>query len=158
MGTSYPHLVSRTKHTILLAEDEPASELLTLKVLETGEFPVDVHVTRNGGETWDFLKDAAKPRPDLVLLDLCMPVMDGMEVLRRVRSHECLRLLPVVVLSSANLPLTIREAYLAGANAFVAKGQSLAQLREDLAATLRFWLKACVRPSAAPVAEESGTV
>ncbi len=158
MHTSYPHLVSRTKHTILLAEDEPASELLTLKVLQTGEFPVDVHVTRDGRATWEFLKDASNPRPDLVLLDLCMPVMDGMEVLRRVRSDEGLRLLPVVVLSSANLPLTIRDAYLAGANAFVAKGQSLAQLREDLAATLRFWLKACVRPTPAPVAEEFGAL
>lgn len=113
---------------ILLVEDNPDDELLTLDALEANHVGNNVVVARNGVEALDYLfgtgsyagRDPAD-LPAVMLLDLKLPKIDGLEVLRRVRADEHTRLLPVVILTSSNEEEDRLEGYGLGANSYVRK-------------------------------------
>lgn len=113
---------------ILLVEDNPDDETLTLHALETNKIGNPVIVARNGAEALDYLfgtgvyagRDACII-PAVVLLDLKLPKIDGLEVLRRIRADERTRLLPVVVLTSSNEDEDRLKGYALGANSYVRK-------------------------------------
>ncbi len=113
---------------ILLVEDNPDDELLTLEALEANRIGNKVIVARNGVEALDYLfgEGAHAGRvlmdtPAVVLLDLKLPKIDGLEVLRRIHANEHIQLLPVVILTSSNEEEDRIKGYSLGANSYVRK-------------------------------------
>ena len=114
--------------TILLVEDNPDDEALTLHALENNKIGNKVYVARNGVEALDYVfctgshagRDA-EDLPAVVLLDLKLPKIDGLEVLRRIRADDRTRLLPVVLLTSSNEEEDRLKGYSLGANSYVRK-------------------------------------
>ncbi|MEW5789166.1 MAG: response regulator [Pseudomonadota bacterium] len=112
-----------TEKRILLVEDNPDDEALTLHALESNKIGNAVHVARNGVEALDYLFGPAAPAelPTVVLLDIKLPKIDGLEVLRRIRAEERTRLLPVVLLTSSDEEEDRLRGYALGANSYVRK-------------------------------------
>ena len=111
---------------ILLVEDNPDDVELTLLAFEEHNLTNEIIVARDGEEALDILfqrpKDiAGQQRPDLILLDLNLPKVDGLEVLRQVRSHPETQLIPVVVLTSSREENNIAESYRRGVNSYLRK-------------------------------------
>lgn len=111
---------------ILLAEDEPADAHLVKTALTECDTPAQLHHVRDGQEVLDFLhrqgaRFAAAPRPDLILLDLNMPRMDGRECLAALRQDRVLRAIPVVILSTSAAERDVLNAYTLGAAGFITK-------------------------------------
>ncbi|WP_332674931.1 response regulator [Aromatoleum sp.] len=116
------------EHSILLVEDNPDDEALTLRAFAKNKIRNPVVVARDGVEAIEYLlgtgAQAGRDKsmmPALVLLDLKLPRMDGLEVLRRVRADEYTALLPVVVLTTSRETQDIQEAYRLGANSYIRK-------------------------------------
>ncbi len=112
---------------VLLAEDNSRDAELTLEALSESRFANKVDVVRDGADAWDYLarrgKHADRPagNPAVVLLDLKMPKMDGLEVLRRMRADPALKVVPVVMLTSSREERDVVESYQLGVNAYVVK-------------------------------------
>jgi len=112
---------------ILLVEDDPKDIELTLAALAENKLANEVAVARDGVEALDYLyrrgSFAQRPtgNPVVILLDLKMPRMDGLQVLRQIKADEHMRLIPVVVLTSSHESLDLEECYRLGVNAYVVK-------------------------------------
>lgn len=111
---------------ILLIEDDPADARLAQIALRDAKVVSTVHHVRDGVEALEFLRRkppefANAPRPDLVLLDLNMPRMDGRQVLQSIKSDPDLKTIPVVVLTTSDVDRDIAASYSLGANSFVTK-------------------------------------
>lgn len=122
---------------ILLVEDNPDDEALTLRALKKNNITNEVIVVRDGAEALDFLfctgayahRDPTN-MPALVLLDLRLPKVDGVEVLRRIRTDERTSLLPVIILTSSNADRDMVDSFRYGANAYIPKPVDLKQFME----------------------------
>jgi two-component system response regulator len=133
--------------TILLVEDNPDDELLTLRALKKNNIGNNVMVVRDGVEALDFLfctgayigRDPHN-LPQLVLLDIKLPKVDGLEVLRRIRADERTRLLPVVILTSSKEQQDLIEGYEGGANSYVRKPVEFTQFAEAIRELGLYWL------------------
>lgn len=138
---------------ILVAEDDLGDRVLLEHAIRAAGFAADVRFTANGEEFLAYLRREPPweqaTRPDLILLDLNMPRMDGREVLRRIKNDRELRAVPVVVLTNSQDPEDVAAAYDAGANTYVQKPPSLEELTGIVKALLEFWFKVCVLPSKA---------
>ncbi len=135
------------RKTVLLVEDNPDDEALTLRSLNRNSVVNDVIVTRDGAEALDYLFCTGKyagrdqsGQPELILLDLKLPKIDGLEVLRRIRSDERTRLLPVVVLSSSDEEPDMMQSYLLGANSYVRKPVEFGRFAEAVRQLELYWL------------------
>jgi CheY-like chemotaxis protein len=110
---------------ILLVEDDEGDVLLTTEALEASKITNNMHVARNGEEALKFLRRqdgfAEAPRPDIVLLDLNLPRVDGREVLAQVKSDDELRRIPIIVLTTSEAEEDIVRSYDLHANAYVTK-------------------------------------
>ena len=133
---------------ILLVEDDPNDELLTLRALRLNKINHEAVVVRDGIEALDFLfcKNKYADRdsdelPKLVLLDIKLPKMDGLEVLRRLRANPRTRLLPIVILSSSKEEHDLKEAYRNGANSFMRKPVDYNQFTEYIRLLGLYWLQ-----------------
>jgi len=132
---------------ILLVEDNPDDEALTLRALKKNNISNDVHVARDGVEALDFLfsrDDHADRNPDhqpqLILLDLKLPRLDGLEVLKEIRSNPVTRLLPVVILTTSNEERDVVGCYELGANSFIRKPVDFNQFIEAVRQLGLYWL------------------
>ncbi len=129
---------------ILLVEDNPKDEALTLRALRKHNLQAVVVVMRDGVQALDYLLppggDAAEPLPQLVLLDLKLPKVDGLEVLRRLRDHERTRMLPVVILTSSAEERDILEGYRLGTNSYVRKPVDFDEFTEAVRHLGLYWL------------------
>jgi CheY-like chemotaxis protein len=120
------NMTELSKH-ILLVEDNDNDAELTLAMLEKGDVPVSVDVVRDGEEALDYLHrrgayvDRPAGDPVVVLLDLKMPKVTGVEVLREVKADEKLKCIPVVMLTSSRETQDLQECYRLGANGYVVK-------------------------------------
>lgn len=129
---------------ILLAEDDPRDAQLTTRALAESKAG-DVVIARDGAEALDFLygrgpaSHSAHSRPCVVLLDLKMPKIDGLEVLRTIKNDPELRTIPVVMLTSSRQEQDLAESYQLGANAYVVKPVSFAEFRTALKEVGSFW-------------------
>ena len=133
--------------SILLVEDNPTDEKLTIRAFRKANLANEIAIVRDGAEALDYLfgtgahagRDATV-LPTVVLLDLGLPRIDGLEVLRRIRADERTRLLPVVILTSSKEEVDVVRGYSLGANAYVRKPVDFVEFA-DAARTLGlFWL------------------
>jgi two-component system response regulator len=133
--------------TILLVEDNPDDVELALRAFAQTQVASDIVVARDGAAALDYLfgtgeyagRDAST-LPQLVLLDLQLPRVDGLEVLRRIRSDTRTRLLPVVVLTSSTESRDLVGSYGLGANSYVQKPIDFAQFLDAARQLSRYWL------------------
>jgi two-component system, response regulator len=132
-----------TDRTILLVEDNPDDEALTLRAFKKSDIRNEVVVLRDGAEALAYLfpgNGATVPRPALILLDLNLPKVGGLEVLRRMRADERTQMIPVVVLTSSKLDEDILDSYRNGANAYVRKPVNFSDFAEAVRTLGVFWL------------------
>lgn len=132
---------------ILMVEDNPDDEELTLRALKKNNIGNKVSVVRDGAEALDFLfctgsYSQRDPRevPQVILLDLKLPKVDGLEVLRRIRADERTSLLPVVILTSSKEEQDMLEGYKLGANSYVRKPVDFNQFVEAVRQLGLYWL------------------
>jgi two-component system response regulator len=132
---------------ILLVEDNPDDAELTLRALKKSNIANDVAVVKDGAEALEYLfctgryegRKGCDP-PALILLDLKLPKIDGLEVLRRMRANEKTKLLPVVILTSSKEEGDLVNGYSLGANAYVRKPVNFIQFSEAVKQLGLFWL------------------
>ena len=138
---------------ILLVEDNPDDEALTLRAIRKNNIKNEIVVTRDGVEALDFLfgtgvHTGRDPNivPDVILLDLKLPRIDGLEVLRRIREDQRTRLLPVVVLTTSVEEQDRLKSYDLGANSYVRKPVDFQQFIEAVGQLGLYWLLLNERP------------
>jgi CheY-like chemotaxis protein len=142
--------------TILLAEDNPNDVELTLNALRSNRLANDVVVAHDGAEALDYLyargQYAGRPpgRPALILLDLKMPKVDGLEVLRLVKADPALRTIPVVILTSSREEQDLVQSYDIGVNAYVVKPVDFVAFIEAVKTLGAFWAIVNEPPPAQP--------
>jgi two-component system response regulator len=132
---------------ILLVEDNPDDEALTLRALKKNNIKNEVVVARDGAEALEFLFGTGKYAgrnadviPQVVLLDLKLPKVEGLEVLRQVRADKRTKLLPVVILTSSNEEQDRIQGYGLGANSYVRKPVDFSQFLEAARQLGLYWL------------------
>jgi chemotaxis family two-component system response regulator Rcp1 len=131
---------------ILLVEDNPGDVRLTVEALKEGKVLNRMSVAQDGVEALAFLRRAPAgryahaPRPDLILLDLNLPRMDGREVLNEIKQDANLRCIPVVILTTSQAEQDILESYELHANCYVTKPADLAQFMRVIQSIEDFWL------------------
>ena len=132
---------------ILLVEDNPDDEALTLRALRKNNIGNDVVIVRDGAEALDYLFGTGaysgrdlRSLPAVTLLDLKLPKVDGLEVLRRVRSDERTELIPVVILTSSIEEQDLVRSYKLGANSYIRKPVDFSQFAEAVRQLGLYWL------------------
>jgi two-component system response regulator len=133
--------------TILLVEDNPDDELLTRRALKKSNVCNEVVVARDGAEALDYLFATGTHEgwgsvamPQVILLDLNLPKVDGLEVLRRIRSDERTRQLPTIILTSSEDQQDLVEGYGLGGNGYIRKPLDLAQFRAAVGQLGLYWV------------------
>jgi CheY-like chemotaxis protein len=135
------------KKIILLVEDNPDDELLTLEALKDNKIKNEVIVAHDGEEAIDFLFAHGKYTernsnilPQVVLLDLKLPKVDGLEVLQQIRNHEKTKFLPVVVLTSSKEETDLIKSYQLGANSYIRKPVDFEQFSQAIKYLGLYWI------------------
>lgn len=135
------------KKIILLVEDNPDDELLAIRALKKNNILNEVVIARDGAEALDYLFGTGTYEgrdinimPQVILLDLKLPKIDGLEVLRRLRGNERTKLLPVVVLTSSREERDLSESYRIGANSYIRKPVDFTQFTEAIKQLGLYWL------------------
>lgn len=135
---------------ILLVEDNPGDVRLTIEALRDGKVRNNLSVVGDGVEALRFLgnegKYASAPRPDLILLDLNLPRMDGRELLGRIKSDDRYKTIPVVILTTSKADQDILQSYALHANCYVTKPVDLDQFISVVRSIEDFWLSIVTIP------------
>lgn len=132
---------------ILLVEDSAIDEELTLRALRRANIPNQVVVTRDGAEALDYLfatgahADRGAQLPQLVLLDLNLPKLGGLDVLRRIRTDARTKLLPVVILTSSGEDKDLLAGYRGGANSYIVKPVDYTRFADAVKQVGLYWLQ-----------------
>jgi len=139
------------KHIILSVEDSEADFLLIKKALEKIEdLNLKVINVNNGKDAIDFLnkknKYSSSPAPDMIILDLNIPVIQGLEVLKTIKKHKKYKSIPVVIYSTSKNISDIQESYENHANSYINKGFDLSKSFKDIDIMGKYWLKTVVIP------------
>ena len=125
---------------ILLVEDDPDHELLTIRALKKSNIANDVRVARDGAEAIELLFGEAPIKPQVILLDLKLPKVEGLEVLRRIRESAETRMLPVVVLTSSDEERDLVRSYQIGVNSYIRKPVNFTDFAEATRQLGMYWL------------------
>jgi two-component system, chemotaxis family, response regulator Rcp1 len=140
---------------ILLVEDQPADVRLTQEVLAEGKVANDLHVVGDGEQALAFIRGegeyAERPRPDVILLDLNLPRMDGREVLAEIKRDPELRPIPVIILTTSAAERDVLESYKHAANAYITKPVDLDEFVSAVRSIEEFWLTLVRLPKHEPV-------
>lgn len=132
---------------ILLVEDNPNDEELTLRALKKNNIANNVHVVRDGAEALDFIFASGiyaarrvESRPKVILLDLKLPKVDGLEVLRRIKSDDRTRMTPVVVLTSSKEERDVVDSYKLGVSSYIVKPVDFDKFIQAVSQLGLYWL------------------
>jgi two-component system response regulator len=135
-----------TDQTILLVEDNPGDEALTLRALRKNNILNTVVVARDGADALDYLfatgahSERGGELPHIVLLDLNLPKIGGLDVLRKIRSVDATKLLPVIILTSSKEERDVASGYDLGANSYIVKPVDFTQFSEAVRQLGLYWL------------------
>jgi two-component system, response regulator len=139
--------MKNVKRVILLVEDNPDDEELTILALKKHHVANEILVVRDGQEALDYIYGkgayadrALNPLPQLILLDLKLPKVEGLEVLKRIRANAPTRLTPVVVLTSSGEEEDIIKGYSSGANSYVCKPVDFSKFADAVSQLSLYWL------------------
>ncbi len=135
---------------ILLAEDDDGDALITRRAIKRSAFPVEIVVVGDGQEALDFLQAPQNPLPDLLLLDIHLPKVSGLEVLRAVKTDPGLRAIPCLILTASARQEDVNIAYTYGANGFLCKPLRFADFVELLRSMSRYWSSVARLPGRDP--------
>ncbi|WP_309569584.1 response regulator [Deinococcus sp.] len=139
---------------ILLVEDNPADVMLTREAFEEADFPHHLHHARDGVDALMFLrregKHAGAVRPDVILMDLNMPRMSGLEVLDILKVDDTLRSIPVIVLTTSRAETDIWRSYDLHANAYIPKPVSIGEFVDVVRILGNFWFQKAALPPRRP--------
>lgn len=139
---------------VLLAEDSPTDALLCRAALKEAGVECQIHQVENGRQVMAFLRREADypdaPRPDLLLLDLNLPVMDGREVLGQMKGDPTLVRIPVIVLTTSQADEDIQAAYGLHANGYITKPLEFEAYTSAMRALAAFWFEVATLPSEHP--------
>jgi CheY-like chemotaxis protein len=145
----YGRLSPEADARILVVEDDPDDVRLIMRLLGQSPISLNIAAVENGRRALDFLEEIGRledPRtPDLIILDINMPVMDGTHFLSLLRRHPVFRSLPVVALTTSTDVETVRRAYDFGANAVINKVDSLDGMSQIVNTIVDFWFKVARR-------------
>lgn len=125
---------------ILLVEDNRDDEELTIRALKKHNIANEIRIARDGAEALDILLAEDGPFPQLIVLDLNLPKVSGLDVLRRIRGSERSKLLPVVVMTSSQEDEDVVQSYSLGANGYVRKPIDFIQFSEAVRVLGLYWL------------------
>ncbi|WP_157849280.1 response regulator [Flavobacterium sp. Root420] len=132
---------------IILAEDDQDDQELFMEALNATKVPSEVITVENGEELVNTLKDPAEPKPDIVFIDINMPVKGGKEALEEIKSDQELKDIPAVMLSTSNHPNDIEETFNKGANLYIQKPSSFTGFILILKKVfILHWTKALINP------------
>jgi chemotaxis family two-component system response regulator Rcp1 len=153
MPDNYPsildHKASRAPH-VLLVEDNPGDILLMKESFRNSHFAYVLSIARDGQEAIDFLNGIAgntdASRPDLILMDLNLPKVAGLDVLAHVKGTQELRSIPVLVMSTSIDPTDIQKAYALGANCYLCKAGGLDEFFQMMRTLQAFWFRTAQFP------------
>ncbi|HKX32582.1 MAG TPA: response regulator [Blastocatellia bacterium] len=152
-----------TEHSIeiLLVEDNPADVQLTLHVFNKHRLSNRVHIVRDGAEALEFIfctgaysTRRIEDRPKVILLDLKLPLVDGMEVLRRIKADHRTSAIPVVMLTSSREERDVIESYQLGVNSYIVKPVDFHQFDEAVRSLGMYWLLLNQQPIASEDCEQ----
>lgn len=132
---------------VLLVEDNPADIVLTEEAFALGASPSTLRSASDGEEALTVLRGPAGELPDLILMDVNMPRLGGLETLAQLKADPDLRHIPVVMLTTSSDPRDIDQAYALGANAFVTKPVNLPDFLQVVEQLLSFWSSLATLPS-----------
>lgn len=139
--------MSEKPKTILLVEDNPDDEALTIRALKRNHISNEIVVARDGVEALDYLfgmgsyiERDISIKPSVILLDLKLPRVDGIEVLRRLREDERTKLLPVVILTTSTEERDMLDSYSLGCNSYIRKPVDFLQFSEAIRQLGMYWL------------------
>ena len=134
-----------TDKTILLVDDNPDDRELALLAFETIDVRQQVRVAHDGAEALNFLfgrpgGSSPLPLPTVILLDLNLPRMNGLEVLQQIRTHESTRLVPVIILTTSTEDRDLIQSYSLGCNSYIRKPLDFEQFQEAIRQLGSYWL------------------
>ncbi|MBD2562899.1 MULTISPECIES: response regulator [Nostoc] len=148
--------------TILMADDDEDDGILVREALAESQLPIELYIVRNGEELMDYLyhrgryaNTSSSPHPGLILLDLNMPRIGGLEALKEIKTDPQLRRIPVVVLSTSRREEDIYNTYHFGANSFITKPVAFASFVEVMKTLVKYWFEIVKLPLEA-VGEKHG--
>lgn len=145
--TSSNELEEKEPVKIILAEDDQDDQELFMEALNATKVPSEVITVENGEELINTLKDPAEPKPDIVFIDINMPVKGGKEALEEIKSDHELKEIPAVMLSTSNHPKDIEETFDKGANLYIQKPSSFTGFILILKKVfILHWTKALLNP------------
>ncbi|MDB6125191.1 MAG: putative response regulator, CheY [Pedosphaera sp.] len=140
--------------TLLIVDDREDDVLLTKRAFQRAGSKCQIEVCQNGEQAIQYLAGqgnyrdrAAHPLPELILLDIKMPGIDGFQVLQWLRNQAFLKAIPVVMLTTSDEPKDVTRAYKAGANSYLVKPIDYEQLEKNLPLLLEYWLHINTAPS-----------
>jgi chemotaxis family two-component system response regulator Rcp1 len=145
--------------TVLMVEDDPDDVYLTQQALRDSRLLVNLHVVEDGEQAMRYLRrehGVQSRRPNLILLDLNLPVMDGREVLTAIKDDPMLNDIPVVVLTTSKAEEDIAASYRRHANCYISKPVDIEQFRTVVAAIENFWFTVVQLPSGNAEGNRSG--
>ena len=141
---------------ILLVEDNPDDVEIARRALKTSRLANDVHVTRDGQEAIDFLfrqgqygEGVDVPRPDLILLDLNLPKLTGIEVLEKIRANKHLSMIPVIMLTASEREEDVAKSYKLGSNTYISKPVEFDKFLHAVEVIGEYWIVIATLPKAA---------
>jgi DNA-binding response OmpR family regulator len=134
--------MAENQRVILLVEDDPDHELLTIRALRKSNIVNDIKIARDGEEAIEalFAEGPNVVLPQVILLDLKLPKVDGLEVLRRIRENDRTRMLPVVILTSSDEESDIVRSYKLGVNSYIRKPVNFTEFAEATRQLGMYWL------------------
>jgi CheY-like chemotaxis protein len=138
------------KAQILLVEDNEGDIILTLEAFEESKILTNISVVKNGKEALDFLHKRGEftevEWPDLILLDINLPILNGHEVLQEIKRDDALRAIPVIMLTTSSNAKDIKTAYSNYTNSYVTKPISMEDFLRAILQIEEFWLQLCKLP------------